>query len=126
MAASVPSGPWLFSRSTSSGTDSRAICSVSPRVRCSQSRGTCSGGVCQNTRLTLPSFIATVPPCGSITWIRLRCRRWSTPTMSPRLAPLLRRTRASRPGSASAAERPRRPPLPRAMRATSTSERTAR
>ena len=113
IAASAPSGPWLFSRSISSGTDRRAICSVSPRVRCSQSRGTCSGGVCQKTRLTLPSFICTVPPWASSTWMRSRCRRRSTPTMRPRLAPLLRRTSARRPGSASAAARAA-PPAPAA------------
>src|SRR5258706_318508 len=126
IAARAPSGPWLFSRSIMSGTDRRAICSVSPRVRCSQSRGTCRGGVCQNTRFTLPSFICTVPPWATSTWMRSRWRRRSTPTMSPRLAPPFRRTRVRRPGSASAAARPRRPPRPRAIRATSTSERTSR
>src|SRR5229473_3298443 len=49
----------------------------------------------------LPSFIWTVVPWGSSTVTSMRCRRRSRPQMMPREAPLLRRTRARRPGPAS-------------------------
>src|SRR5262249_54462805 len=78
----------------------------------SQSRGTCSGGVCQNTRLTLPSFICTVPPWGRSTVRSVRCRRRSAPRTTPTLAPLFAPTSAPRPGSPSASGPPPRPPPP--------------
>ena len=52
-------------------------------MRRSQSRGRCSGGVCQKTRLMLPSFIWTVPPWGSSTVMSMRWRRRSTPHDEP-------------------------------------------
>src|SRR4029453_13862600 len=104
MAASAASGPWFFSRSIRSATETAAIWSVKPRVRRSQSRGTWSGGVCQKTRLILPSFIWTVPPWGKSTVKSVRGRRRAAPSHSPRGAPLLRLPSASRPAPADARE----------------------
>ena len=73
----APPGPGSARARSARAPKARHLLGEPARRARSQSRGTCSGGVCQKTRLTLPSFICTVPPWGSSTWMRSRWRRRS-------------------------------------------------